>query len=92
MIERKTVLDQVEINRDGQVRIRIAFLLVEGDQELGVRYHRTAFDPGSNEAIVEEQCASINAQLLASGEEPVSEGDISRVKAYVTLTNEAPVA
>ncbi len=78
MIERKTVLEQPELNCSGFVGVKIAFLLVEGDVELDRKWHRTAIPMDVDPA---QQMAAVNAHL-AIMEPPmpqVSQADIDFV-------------
>lgn len=60
MIERKTVIDQIEIARGGTIYIRFALLLVEDGNELSSQWHRTAIAPGGD---VDKQIASVEADI-----------------------------
>lgn len=81
-IERKTVVDQLEIGRGGELRLRLGLLLVDGDQELACRYHRTGFDMTGPSAIVDMQMELVNTHLIEMGELPVGVEDILKIKAY----------
>lgn len=75
MIERKTVLEQPELHRSGVLGVKLAFLLVEDDVEIDLKWHRTAIPLDADPEI---QMASVNLHL-ASMEPPmppVSQADI----------------
>jgi hypothetical protein len=60
MIERKTVIDRIEVERSGAVHIRLGLLLVEDGAEIDCKWHRTAIAPGTD---VDAQIASVNNGL-----------------------------
>lgn len=84
-IERKTVVDQIEITRSGEMRVRIGLLLVEDGVEIDCRWHRTVVPP---EVSPDEQFASVNSHLESMGKEPVSAADIEQVTEYHDLFKE----
>lgn len=85
MIERKTMLDQVELTRSGSVNLRLALLLVEGDVELHTQFHRVSIDISGDVvaqmAVVVEHLASMGypplpepaLQLLRSGHQLIKD-------------------
>ena len=79
MIERKTVLEQPEINvQSGVVGVKLAFVLVEGEIEIDRKWHRTAIpldvDPIQQMAAVNSHLASMEPPMP-----PVSQADIEFV-------------
>lgn len=46
-IERKVVVDRVELTRAGATNVCLAVLLVEDDVEIDTKYHRFVIVPGS---------------------------------------------
>lgn len=76
MLERKTVVDQIEIRRDGSVGVRLALLIVDGAKEAGKEYHRVSFDAGADVAALFDD---LNSALQGNGYEPVSQPDILRI-------------
>lgn len=79
MIERKTVLEQPEVNcQTGVLGVKIAFLLVEGGTELDRKWHRTAIPIDVDPT---QQMAAVNAHLaiMEPPMPPVSEADIDFV-------------
>ena len=77
MIEKKTIIDQIEITRNGTVQVRFGLLLLEDGTEIDSKWHRTAFHPGHDVAA---QIAAVNAHLAQMGKPAVSESDA----AYIT--------
>ena len=81
MIEKKTILDQIEITRNGTVQVRFGLLILEDEQEIDSKWHRTAFPPGHDVAA---QIAAVNAHLAQMGKWPVSEADAAHITAMCT--------
>lgn len=81
-IKRKTVVDQIEANRNGNIGIRLCLLLVDGNQELSSKYHRTIID---NSVTVEAQMAAVNEHLASMGELPVGADDLAKIQNFCTL-------
>lgn len=75
-IVRKTVVDQIEINRNGSISIRLGLLLIEDGEEVDCKYHRTVLEPGTAAA---DQFALVNDHLAAMGKPQVSADDIAKV-------------
>ena len=79
MIEKKTIVDQIEIARDGSIQIRLGLLLVEDGSIIDCKWHRTRI---AQEGNVSDQMASVNEQLAKMGKELVSEADIARIQRH----------
>lgn len=62
MIEKKTVIDQIEITRSGAVNIRFALLIIDNGVEVASRWHRTAVAPDGD---VDAQIIAVNADITA---------------------------
>lgn len=61
-MEKKTVIDQIEITRSGMIQIRMRKLIVDDNgTEHDLGYHRTAIEPGSDPNL---QMAAVNEHLL----------------------------
>ena len=45
MLEKKVVIDQIEITRNGHIQIRKATLILEDGKEIGKTYHRHTIAP-----------------------------------------------
>lgn len=67
MIERKTVLDKVEVYKGGDLGVRIGLLLVENGTELSANWHRTTIPA---DVVVADHFVIIN-QHLANRNWPV---------------------
>ena len=79
MIEKKTVLDQIEITRDGRVQFRIGLLLVEDGQEISCTWHRSVVNPGDD---VDAQVGAVNRHLKQMGKESLSADDLAKLKTH----------
>ena len=78
MIEKKTIIDQIEITRNGTVQVRFGLLLLEDGQETDSKWHRTGFPPGHD---ITAQIAAVNAHLAQMGKPSVSAEDSARIAA-----------
>lgn len=78
MIEKKTIIDQIEITRNGTVQMRFGLLLLEGRAEIDSKWHRTCFPPGHDVAA---QIAAVNSHLAQMGKPPVSTEDAAYIAA-----------
>ena len=66
MIEKKTVIERIEILAGGSIHVRFAKLIVDGDKIIGPsQWHRCALDPGTE---LEPLLAAINNHLEQMGE------------------------
>lgn len=77
-IERKTIIDQIEIGGNGDMRARFALLLVEGDKVLNTAYHRTSFPVGVPNGVT-LQMYEVNTHLVSMGEQPLPQEQINRI-------------
>lgn len=87
MIEKKTVVDQIEITRNGTVQIRLGLLLIEDGREIGCSWHRTAIQPGGD---VDAQIAAVNADITTRPTlraQPINPDDIPRIKQFCDLAH-----
>lgn len=80
MIEKKTVLDQIEVQPNGIVQARFLKQLVENGNVLSQEYHRTVVEPGVDVAA---QMAVVNAHLQAMGCAPCQ--DYKRLSDHVAV-------
>src|SRR5690606_6709106 len=70
MIEQKTMLDRVELSRDGSVSMRLALIIENDGQVLSTQYHRLAIDIYGD---VVEQMGEVVAHLGTMGYPPLPE-------------------
>lgn len=84
MITKSTIIDRIEIERDGTVLVRLGLLLSENGVELDSKWHRTVVPPGVS---TEEQFALVNAHLSSMGRDQVSTSEINRIKQFTALAH-----
>lgn len=87
MIERKSIIDTLEVPVGGGVGVRIALLLVEDGVTLSSKWHRTFIPAGTSPA---EQLAYVNSHLAEMGETKLSSADIQRVGLFHKLAGDLP--
>jgi len=84
MIEKKTVVDQIEITRHGTIQVRLGLLLVEDGKEEDCKWHRTSVDPGGD---VAGTLAAVNVHLKAMGKMELTAEQIKRVTDIVPVVH-----
>ncbi len=80
MLEKKTILDQIELTRDGTIQVRLALQILEDGVELSSTWHRTSIPPGADPGA---QMAAVNAHLQQMNKATVTD--------FSLLTNIVPV-
>jgi hypothetical protein len=80
MIEKRTVMDQIEITANGTVLFRLAKLIVEDGTVLAREWHRSVIEPSGD---VDAQMAAVNAHLVEMGAAECT--DYAALKAHVGL-------
>lgn len=85
-ITKKTILDQIEITRDGVVQIRLAKIIEEDGVELAKEYHRTSVEPGGD---VDAQMAAVNAHLVAMKQAPLEASALGYLKPIANAAHTA---
>jgi hypothetical protein len=73
MIEKRTVIDQIEIARGGAVQVRFGLLLVEDGVEIDCKWHRSLIEPGIDPDV---QLAAVNDQLTKMGKAQVGNDEL----------------
>lgn len=84
MITRKTVVDQIEVNRDNRVYVRFGVLLLEDGVEVECKWHRTVIEPGTDPDL---QIRLVNAHLKSMSRAPVDEAGLGRLRDIVKSTH-----
>ena len=84
-MEKKTILDQIEITRDGTIQVRLAILVLEDGEEISSAWHRMSIPPGTNPA---EQIALVNTHLQQMKKEPLQNAVLIEQVAAVVHTPE----
>lgn len=87
MIEKRTVIDQIEVTRSGRIQIRFALEIVENGEVISSSYHRTAVDPGET---VEDKMAIVDAHLLAMGKTGIADDGMPGVLATIARVVHTP--
>ena len=82
MIEKKTIIDQIEITRDGTIQVRLALLVLEDGEEISSAWHRTSIPPGAD---LIEQMAAVNVHLQQMKKEAIK--DFAPVEKVVALVH-----
>ena len=87
MITRHTILEQPELNCNGVLGVKLAFLLIEDGVELDRKWHRTAIPVDADPT---HQMAAVNAHLaiMEPPMPPVSQADIDFIVACHDLLNQ----
>lgn len=80
-IAKKTVIDQIEINRSGAYQIRMALVIDEDGSESDLKWHRTLV---WNSGQVDATFSAVNAHLATMNQRPVPPAAIARVRAIIT--------
>lgn len=81
-MKKQTVIDQIEIKRDGTVNIRIAKEIVDDHGTVLLsEWHRTVLPPGQD---IDVQMMAVNDHLVQMRCEPVSGPDMERLRAHVS--------
>jgi hypothetical protein len=90
-LERRTIIDQIEIRRDGTVHVRLAKQVIDGEEVLRSEYHRFGVEPGAD---LESCLPVVNAHLTERREAGVESAEWDRVRRVVAMahTPEAVVA
>ena len=81
-IEKKTLIEQIEIKRDGTIQLRFGLLLVENGVEIDCKWHRAIVPPGID---VQETVDAVNADLSRRNLAAVDAAEVARVKVIVPV-------
>lgn len=84
MIEKKTVIDQIEITRDHVLQIRLGLLLIEDGKEIDCKWHRTAVPPGGD---IDAQLALVDDHLASMNKARLDNSRIPELKAIAQLVH-----
>lgn len=85
MLEKKTIVDKIEILRDGTIQIRFALLVVEDGAELSCDWHRTAIPPGGDATV---QLSAVNDHLRQMNRATVEDSSLVDSVAQLVHTPE----
>lgn len=82
-MHKQTVVDQIEITRDGTLQLRLAKEVVDDDGSILSReWHRTLLPPGHD---IDKQMALVNDHLAQMNCAAVDTAEIARVKAIAPV-------
>ena len=77
MLEKRTIVDRIEILRDGTMQVQVGLLLVEDGIELAAEWHRTVVEPGAD---FDAQLAAVNAHLATMNRAALMDADVAYLK------------
>jgi hypothetical protein len=77
-LTKRTIIDQIEVPRNGRIQIRFALVIEEDGTILASENLRTAVEPGDDLAAHME---TVNAYLGENGLAPIDEDDLPRLEA-----------
>lgn len=83
MIERKTVINNLSVDREGNLSVQFGLLLVEDGVEIDCKWHRTMIPPDIDP---EAQLNEVHKHLESMGVPAEPEADSNKVKAFHTLS------
>jgi hypothetical protein len=87
MIEKKTVIDRIEVDRFGFLHVRFGLLLVEDGVECGCTWHRSGVEPGGS---VDAMIATVNNDITtrpALRAAPIDMGRVDELKAIQEIVH-----
>ena len=82
MIEKQTVIDQIEIVRDSAIQLRLGLLLLEDGVTIDCKWHRTRINPGDD---LDQQMKEVNAHLVSMGKLPLPDKALDTVRKIIKL-------
>jgi len=85
-ITRKTVVDAIEMRRDGSTAIRFGLLLIEDGVEIDSKWHRTVVEP---DVAVDAQIAAVETHLQSMGHPAIEADDKRRAQDAVSAVRGA---
>jgi hypothetical protein len=84
MITKRTIIDQLEISRDGVIQMRFAKLIEDDGVELARGLHRAALAPGAD---LGQLIAAVNENLDQLGAGRIDLDDLAIMPALVALVH-----
>lgn len=73
-----TVLDQIEVRGDGTINLRFDKQVVIDGKVVAREWHRAGLPPNTD---IDAMAAAVNKDLGAIGYPPISDADLTRIKA-----------
>lgn len=84
-IEKRTVIDQIEIASTGVIGIRLGLLIVEDGEVIDRKWHRTIIEPGID---AEAQIAAVNSHMESMGRPHIDQGGLcAQLKGVTSLVH-----
>jgi hypothetical protein len=83
-IEKQTIIDQIEVTRNGTIQVRFGLLLVEDGKEIDCKWHRTTLPPGVD---VDAQLAAVDAHMAAMNKGRIDVARLPELKSIVQLVH-----
>lgn len=80
---KQTIIDQIEITKDGHIQVRMKKQIVDGDDVFDIGYHRTSIECGGD---CDAQMAAVNAHLESMGNGQVSGKEIEEIKKHSKIS------
>lgn len=87
MIEKRTVIDQIEVTRSGRIQVRLAIEIVENGEVIASSWHRTSVDPGE---IVSSKLDAVSVHLMTMGKSGVADDGMPGVLTTIAETVHTP--
>lgn len=84
MIQKKSVFESLDIAPSGIVQIRIGIVVLDGDEIIARKNHRSMIEPG---IAVSDQMTMVNAHLASMNEPEVGADEIARLDAIVAVVH-----
>lgn len=89
MLEKKTIIDQIEVTRNGTIGIRLALQVLEDGEELSKTWHRVSIEPGMD---VDDVLSLVDADITARPTlkaKPIerTDGKLNVLKSIVSLVH-----
>jgi len=66
MLEKLSVIDQIDVMRDGSLHVRRADLIMEDGEEIAKTYHRNVLHPGDDLAEQDEKVVAVAGAVWTS--------------------------
>ena len=77
MVEKRTLVDQIEVTANGTIQVRMRKLIVEDGAVLSEQFHRTVIEPNCD---CDEQLSAVNAHRTQMSCATVASEDWQRVR------------
>ncbi len=89
MLTRKTVIDDIQVSRVGEIKVTLAIIVLDDEEEIASSYFYIGIKPG---ASIDEQVNTINAELAQTKKPPIEDFTLLKNVAEVVMAAEAVMA